>query len=104
DNGNGIRDGTPNDLWITYRLLGNNVMRFCSNQTCAECLGSTTPPAEDVSRNIKTFIATKSNTPLDENNVTVALTACRDPSIPESVNNPCMSMESRIVMSSVSTN
>ncbi|MFH1413836.1 MAG: prepilin-type N-terminal cleavage/methylation domain-containing protein [Candidatus Omnitrophota bacterium] len=103
-NDNGIRDDGAN-AWVCYRFDKTNFeMLFGEGcDTSCVCTGGTQVFTRGL---IDDFTATKPNDPgqLDHNNVTVAVTACRDPAIAVSVDNPCESMESRIVMPSVSTN
>jgi Tfp pilus assembly protein PilW len=119
--GNGQREvpqNNPNptdDHWISYRYQkqGNNryTMEYCSRcrqDNCNNCMDS-----EEVlsSENIANFDPGKpSGSTLINNSITVQVTGCWDPAIDLTANpngttdNPCIAMNGRIEMSSVSTN
>lgn len=97
--GDGQRN-TQGDRWRAYRLRPStapvnerNQIWYYSNYTGA---GSS---YEVVARQIASIAYTVIN-----NNVSVTITACWDPAVAESVDNPCVEMNAGIQMPSVSTN
>jgi len=121
-NGNGQREDPSLDIdrWIAYRFTGatgnpNTQYQIwfcpqCNNKPCVNCTPSWNPsPSSEnvISAHIAAFNIIKPvnvSGQLNNNFVTVQLTACWDPTIAESVDNPCVNMNTNIKMPSVSTN
>jgi MSHA biogenesis protein MshO len=95
--GDGVRD-TVNDHWIAYRFTGSTAPQF--QVLYYPSYVNPTDPNESIAKRI----LSPPNITLTDNYLSVQLTACWDPAVAESVDNPCVDMSTRIKMPSVSTN
>ena len=112
----GIRGDTVGpgpDLWVGYRLDGNN-LRFCGNANgstgdCVETAGGWNN-AEVISDEVTVFTVVKpvAGLYLNQNYIDVTVTTCANPNnLPYACNtpsNPIAEMKTRILMPSVSLN
>jgi len=115
--GDGQR-GSPTDRWIAYRFTGGAILPVTNRYQiwfCSRCVDTpncnTCDPAnatawgnDIVAKNIQAFALNPAKPPgtvLSNNSITVAITACWDPSIPENVDNSCITTNVLITMPSV---
>lgn len=131
-NGNGQRDPLPQDYVIAYRYLsktGAAANRFrlgyCGNCSTPACnfpaAGQCAVPVEIISgsgvlekrkiANLDLVVNKNTNNQLVENYLFVNITSCRDPQNIDltanpsgTTDNPCVTMQSRILLPSVTTN
>lgn len=109
------RRGTASDRWIAYRWTGaagitgvpnsQYEISFCPRcldiPNCTVCNAGAWGVAQNVvAKNISAFIPVKTTNTigqLNNNSITVAITACWDPSIVESVDNPCVNTTTSLI-------
>lgn len=114
--GNGAREvpvnnpGSAVDHYIDYRFYssGPNIYRIlycgrCQNATCNNCMVAMQTLTGPYIANFNSTLNKVAGV-LQDNLVTMGITACWDPATAESVDNPCVTMSSSLKMPSVSVN